>query len=404
MTLLSRLLVRPKNASVLDILPKFLMGYETQGGAMVTPDSAMRVAAVYSCVKVRAELVGQTPLLVYERLADNGKRRATEHWLYRLLHETPNPWQTPYEFRELIEAHVALRGNFYALAPRSGDEVTELLPLPPWRVEPREDGRWGILYRVTLPDGVPFDVPPSRILHIPGFGFNGKWGLSPIAYQRETVGLAQQLVEHGARLFKHGAAIGGIIHHGGPSIPPLSAEAYDRMQESFDEKYAGVGNAHKTIILEEGAKYEKIGMTDKDAQYLEARAFSRSEIAGMFRIPPHMIGDLARATFSNIEHQSLELVKFSLMPSFTRIEQRVAHTLLSPADRRRFFAEFLVDGLLRGDQKSRHDAYGIAIKDGWMTRNEARRFENMDPGPPALDEFLTPMNLAPAGATDDDAP
>jgi len=363
-----------------------------ESGATVTPASAMRVAWVYAAVRALSEDVAKVPLILYRRVG-HGKERATDHPLYRVLHDDPNPWQTSFEFREMLQSHVALAGDAFALITRAGREVRELLPVPPWRVEVhRRAGDFRPEYTLRWPDGQQTSVPADRMFHLPGLLFDGVRGLSPIAYQREAVGLGIQLTRFAAKLFSQGAMLGGMIEHPGR----LGKDAYDRLRQSFDEKYTSVTNAHKVILLEEGAKFTATGMTSRDAQFLDSRKFSRGEIASIFRIPPHKIGDLDRATFSNIEHMALEYVTDSLQPWFTRWEQRLTKSLLAPEDRDAYVVEHLVEGLLRGDFKTRMEGYQVAVQSGWMSRNEVRVKENMNPAE-GLDTFLEPLNMQPAG-------
>jgi HK97 family phage portal protein len=401
MSLISLLLPRNAIATSEDLAKLLRRGAETDSGAFVTADSAMQVAAVYACVRVISETTAQVPLIVYRRTAE-GRQRAVDHWAYRLLHEAPNAWQTPFEWKEMIQAHVALGGMGYSLKTVVGTEVRELLPIIPTRVKPQQDWltkrTW---FDITMPDGSLLPVPYERMFYVPGLAFNGLVGLSPIAYQREVIGLGMQLKKHEARLFKHGAQFTGVLEH--PTL--MDDAAYRRLIESFDEQYSGVENWHKTILLEEGVKFSKSGMSSKDAQFLELMKYTRTEIASIFRVAPHLIGDLERATHSNIEQQSLEHVQFTMAPWFTRIEQRAMKHLLPAADRATHYIEFLVDALLRGDQKSRYEAWHWALTDGWMNRNEVRERENMNRAE-GLDEYRIASNTEPAGttATDVDPP
>jgi HK97 family phage portal protein len=367
-------------------------GALAESGATVTPETAMRLSWVYAAVRALAEDLAKVPLLLYRRLG-RGKERATDHPVYRLLHDEPNPWQTSFEFREMLQSHVALAGDGFALITRVRGEVRELLPVPPWRMEVarQTDGR--PLYTLTWPDGQRTPVPPERLLHLPGLLFDGVRGLSPIGYQREAIGLGIQLTRHAAKLLKQGALLGGVIEH----PQRLSEKAHARLKEDFEEKYTSVDQAHKVLLLEEGAKFTATGMTSRDAQFLEAQKLGRSEIAAIFRLPPHKIGDLERSTFSNIEQQALEYVTDSLQPWFTRWEQRLTRALLPPEDRERYVVEHLVEGLLRGDFKTRMEGYAVGVQNGWLSRNEVRVKENMNPVD-GLDEYLQPLNMQPSGS------
>lgn len=367
-------------------------GMSTDSGALVSPESAMRHAAVYACVNVLSEDVAKLPLIVYRRDGKT-KERAPDHWLYPLLHDSPNPWQTSMEFREMMQAHVELRGNAFALKTVVRGEVRELLPIVPTRVTVKQLRNYALEYTITMPDGSQWPVPTDRMFHLRGLSLDGVMGVSRIAYQREVIGLGLQLVKHGARLFKSGALLGGVIEH--PNV--MSEPAAKRLKESFEEKYAqGAETAHAIILLEEGTKFNKAGMSAEDAQFIESRKLSRSEIAGIFRVPPHKIGDLERATFSNIEHQGIEYVTDSLLPRLRRWEGCITKNLIPAADRRAYFAEHLVDGLLRGDYAARTSGYQSAIINGWMSRNEVRALENMNPAD-GLDEFLEPLNMQNPG-------
>jgi HK97 family phage portal protein len=366
-------------------------GVETDSGAIVNEDTAMRVSAVYSCVNVLAQDVAKLPLIVYKRLP-RGKDRAPDYWLSRLLNE-PNPWQTGFEFRAMLQAHTELCGNFYALMTVLRGEVVELLPIPPGRVTVEQYANWQISYKINWPDGTSLDVPADRMFHHRGLSLSGVVGISPIAYQRETIGLAMQMVKHGSRLFKNGALLGGVLEHPGMMSDPAAA----RLKESFEEKYAGVDNAHKVILLEEGTKFNKTGLSAEEAQFLESRKLSRTEICGFYRVPPHKIGDLERATFSNVEQQSTDYVIDGLLPRITNLDQRIMRSLMPKADRATYVVEHLVEGLLRGDYATRMAGYNTSVMSGWMTRNEVREKENMNPGPAELDEFLTPLNMDDPG-------
>jgi HK97 family phage portal protein len=388
MGLLSRVMASTQDVMTSADIAKLLgRSWQTKGGAEVSYDSAMQVADVYKCVRILAEDMAKLPLQVYRRTS-TGKEKANDHWLQGLL-DTPNPWQTGFEFRELAQAHVELAGNAYAIKTVVRNETRELLPISPnsVRVELLAD-RWELLYHVTMPDGSYLPVPADRMFHYRGFSLDGWVGLSPVRYQREAIGLNMQLVEHGARLFKNGASVLGVMQH--PTR--MSQEAYDRLKSSFEETYAGVGNAHKTVLLEEGTTYAKTGMTADEAQFLESRKFSRGDIAGIFRVPPHKIGDLEHATFTNIEQQSIEYGTDSLMPRAVRLEARIARSLIAPRERGEVFAKLQLNGLLRGDYAARTNGYRSAIMAGWMNRNEARELEDMNPKD-GLDEFLTPLNM-----------
>jgi HK97 family phage portal protein len=370
-------------------------GGVVSSGVAVSPEGSLRYSTVLACVRVLAEGVASLPCLLYERREENGreaKRRAREHPLYGLLHDAPNGVQTALEFFEVGMAHLALWGNFYAeieWGPRG--EVQALWPLAPWRVTPHWS-REGKAYKLELDSAPAKTFADYQVLHIPGFGYDGVAGKSLISLAKETVGLGMAAERYGATVFGNGAVPGGVLRHPGE----LSDKAYDRLVASWAERHQGLSNAQRLAILEEGMEYVKIGIPPEDAQFLETRKFQRSEIAAIFRVPPHMIGDLERATFSNIEHQSVEFLTNSLAPWLRRWEQRILRSLLIGAERQRFYAEFLVDALLRGDTQTRYAAYAIGRQWGWLSVNDIRQRENMNPVDGG-EEYLVPMNMAPAG-------
>lgn len=364
-------------------------GGESKSGQSVTPETAMQCAAVQASVRVLAESVAQLPLILYKRTKDGGKERATDHPLYARLGAKPNGWQTSFEYREAQQVNLALRGNAYAYINRAGGQVRELIPLHPNRVTVEQLDDFRVQYRVRT-GSVENVIPQTEIHHLRGLSTNGLVGLSPIAMAREAIGLSLATEEHGARLFQNGARPGGIITRP-KDAGKWSEDAAKRFLASFREAYSGDGLG-KTALMEDGMSFTVVGMTSEDAQFLETRKYQRSEIAAIFRVPPHMIGDLERATFSNIEQQSLEFVMHSLMPWLRRWEQAISRDLLTERERETYFAEFLVDGLLRGDIASRYAAYAVAITNGFMNRNEVRLRENLNPEP-GLDVFLSPLNM-----------
>jgi HK97 family phage portal protein len=366
-------------------------------GIIVNPQTALQAAAVYACVKVLAESVGMLPCNLYEETAQGAKRPATSHPLYPLLRDQPNEWQSSIEFMEMVVLHMCLRGNAYSYVNRSrAGDVVELLPLHPDMVRTQMGADFRLTYQVTMPDGGFKEFAPGELMHIRGLSINGWLGISPIAYARESIGLALATEKFGGQLFRNGAKVSGVLEHPGK----LSDDASKRLRSTFDEAFSGE-NVHKTAILEEGLKYSKISMTGEDAQFLETRKYQRSEIAAIFRVPPHLIGDLENATFSNIEQQGLEFVNYSLMAWLVRIEKAIKRDLLRPDERKSLHVRFNVAALLRGDAMARSSYYHNGILDGWMTRNEAREAES-DLGIvfnplEGLDEPMMPLNMGEVG-------
>ncbi|MCE7982534.1 MAG: phage portal protein [Caldilinea sp. CFX5] len=364
-----------------------------RGDGPVTPSSAMQIAAVYACVRVIAEALASLPLIFYERTG-RSKQRAMAHPLYTLLHDLPNPEHTSIEMRMLLQGHLLTWGNAYAqIVWNRRAQVLELWPLRPdcMTVERRLDDLT-LRYHYSSLEYGSVEFQWYEILHLRGMGFDGLLGYSPIRLMERSLGLANKLEAYSDKFYENGARPGMLLKHPGK----LSQPAYQRLLSSWEARHQGVENAHRVAILEEGLDVAEVGIPPQDAQFLETAKFQRSQIASIFRVPPHMIGDLERATFSNIEQQSIEFVTFTLGPWLGIWEQAIYRDLLSPAERERYFAEFLVDGLLRGDTASRYQAYQSAITTGWMAPNEAREKENLNPLEGG-DTLLQPLNMAPAG-------
>lgn len=396
MGLLGRLLGPPRASATADRLDEILRGLwrPTKAGVAVTPDMALQVSTVYACVRVLAEDIAALPLILYRRLPGGGKERAVDHPLYNVVRFRWSRLHTAYEAKEFLQGCLGLRGNAYALIVRSAvrREVREIIPIRPDRVTVQVDDDLTVRYRIS---GADREFTAREILHLRGLSTDGFRGLSPITVAREAIGLAIATQSHGAALFRNGARPGGVLEHPGK----LSKEAAERLKASVEEAISG-DNLHRVLLLEEGLKWHQVGLSSEDAQFLETRKFQRQEIAAFYRMPLHKIGDLERSTFSNIEHQSLEYVTGTLLSWLVRWEQRCNESLLTDEEREDYFFEFLVDGLLRGDTKTRYEAYRMAILDGWMSRNEVRERENLNPVP-GLDEFYQPLNTTTVGRSDE---
>jgi len=393
-----KLLERRMTLDDLDLLmDRVVGGVETAAGVNVTPDSAMSIMAVMCAVRIFSETVGSLPLHTYRSL-DRGKEKALEHWLYPLLHDQPNPEQTSLEWRETMQAHLLLRGNAYSEIQRDGGgKVVALWPLHPDRVSvERQDPLGPLSYVILLPkSNQRIRLAKERVFHLRGLSSNGVTGFSPIFLAAQAIGLAAAAQEYGARLFKNDSRPGGYLRH--PKT--MSKVAYERLKTGWLEAHQGLTQAHRMAILEEGTEWQQVGINPDDAQFLESRKFSVTEVARMFNLPPHMLKDLDRATFTNIEHQGIEFVVYSLRPYLVRWEQRILMDLVPPQDRRTIFARFLVEGLLRGDIKSRYDAYRLAKGDGWLNANEIRELEDMNPIPEEQggEDYWRPVNIGVIG-------
>ncbi len=369
----------------------------TSSGKPVNETTAMQMTAVYSCVRILSETVAGLPLNVYKYNDSGGKEKAFKHPLYRLLHDEPNPEMTSFAFRETLMSHLLLWGNAYAQIIRNArGEVIALYPLMPNKmtVDRDQSGRLFYSYQrsaedpATLGKSIWVTLSPSDVLHIPGLGFDGLIGYSPIAMAKNAIGLAIATEEYGAKFFANGAAPSGVLEHPGTIKDPM------RVKESWNSAYQGSTNAHKIAVLEEGMKYTPIGIAPEQAQFLETRKFQINEIARIFRVPPHMLADLEKSSFSNIEQQSLEFVKYTLDPWVVRWEQSMCRVLFSESEKPTYFIKFNVDGLLRGDYASRMTGYATARQNGWMSANDIRELENLDRIAPDLGGDLYLINGA----------
>ena len=383
----------------------FLFG-RTTSGKPVNERTAMQTTAVYACVRILAEAIASLPLHVYEYQDDGGKKLVHDHPLYYLLHDEPNPEMTSFVFRETLMSHLLIWGNAYAQIIRDGaGRVLGLYPLLPDKMDVQRDDKGNIYYVYSRnSDENPMfkeygniKLKAEDVLHIPGLGFDGLIGYSPIAMAKNAVGMTLACEEYGASFFANGANPGGVLEHPGVLKDP------SKVRESWNSVYRGVSNAHKIAVLEEGMKYQQIGIPPEEAQFLETRKFQINEIARLYRIPPHMVGDLDQSSFSNIEQQSLEFVKYTLDPWVIRWEQSLQRSLLLPSEKGKYFIKLNVDGLLRGDYQSRMNGYAVGRQNGWFSANDIREMENMNPIPDEEGGNLYLINgamtkLADAGA------
>ena len=377
---------------------RFFMGSSTSG-KRVNERSAMQMTAVYSCVRILSEAVAGLPLHLYQYTDKGSKEKAVDNPLYFLLHDEPNTEMTSFVFRETLMTHLLLWGNAYSQIIRNGKgEVVGLYPLMPDRMTVGRDEKGGLYYEYmvssddakTPKDGT-VRLSPYDVLHIPGLGFDGLVGYSPIAMAKNAIGLAIAAEEYGSKFYANGATPSGILEYPGTVKEP------DKVRESWNAGFGGSSNAHKIAVLEEGMKYTPISISPNEAQFLETRKFQINEIARIFRVPPHMVGDLEKSSFSNIEQQSLEFVKYTLEPWLVRWEQAMQRALIPQDDKSKYFIKFNVDGLLRGDYQSRMQGYATARQNGWMSANDIRELENLDriPAEDGGDLYLINGNMMP---------
>ena len=371
----------------------FFLG-NSSSGKRVNQKSAMQMTAVYSCVRILSEAVASLPIHVYKYNSQGGKEKALDHPLYFLLHDEPNPEMTSFVFRETLMTHLLLWGNAYAQIIRNGKgEIVALYPLMPDRmtVDRDEYGKLYYEYTVSTDDahtlkGSTVRLEPRDVLHVPGLGFDGLVGYSPIAMAKNAIGLAIAAEEYGSKFYANGAAPSGVLEHPGTLKDPA------KVRDSWSETFGGSANSHKIAVLEEGMKYTPISINPNEAQFLETRKFQINEIARIFRVPPHMVGDLEKSSFSNIEQQSLEFVKYTLDPWVSRWEQSMIRSLFTKEEKTTYFIKFKVDGLLRGDYQSRMNGYAIGRQNGWMSANDIRELENLDRIPAELGGDLYLIN------------
>lgn len=343
----------------------------SSSGQTVNERTALQTAIVYACVRVLSETIASLPLHTY-KYTTNGKDKAIDHPMYYLLHSEPNPEMTSFVFRETLMGHLLLWGNAYAQIIRDGrGRVVGLYPLLPNKMVVNRNNQ-GQLYYQYEKDGQTYILNRYEVLHIPGLGFDGLIGYSPIAMAKNAIGMAIATEEYGAKFFANGANPGGVLEHPGVVKDPA------RIRESWNAVYQGSSNAHRVAVLEEGMKFQSIGIPPEQAQFLETRKFQINEIARIFRIPPHMVGDLEKSSFSNIEQQSLEFVMYTLDPWVVRWEQAIQRALFSESEKRQYFVKFNVDGLLRGNYESRMNGYAVGRQNGWLSANDIRELENMN--------------------------
>ena len=358
----------------------FIFGM-TNSGERVDEKSALQIATVYACVRLLAETIASLPLHLYRFTEKgDGKERATDHPLYKILYRQANPEMTSFSFREAMMMHLLLWGNAYAQIVRDGKNgILGLYPLLPENVEIDRAENGDLFYTYhAYTDEVPGEhnkdiiFQRDEILHIPGLGFNGLVGFSPIAMMKNALGTTLAVEKYGSAFFKNGAQPSGVLEHPGVLKNP------EKLRENWSEIYGGPGNAHRVAVLEEGMAYKAISLPPEDSQFLSTRQFGVNEICRIFRVPPHLVQDLEHATFANIEHQSIDFVVHTLTPWLVRFEQAIVKDLLLEKEQDEYFPKFNVDGLLRGDYQSRMRGYATGISNGFLSPNDCRRLENMN--------------------------
>lgn len=365
----------------------------SDAGISVNNDVALNYTAYWSCVRLLAETLASLPCVLYEQIEPRGKNKALSHPLFRLLHDEPNPEMDSFSYFETLMYHlVSANGNCYSFIDWNDDlTIQNLWIMNPDRIQKARDESGEIIFKYQTEKQGQIILPAFRVWHIPGFGYDGLKGYTPLTYMRNQIGLGVAAEKMGSKLFSNGLTIGGVLEHPGK----MSIEAQNKLKTSIEKGYQGVEKAHRLLVLEEGMKYNKTNIQPDDAQWLETRKFQRNEIASFFRVPPHMIGDLERATFSNIEHQGIEFAMYTMRPWLVRWERAANRQLLLSTEKDHYFIKFTIDALLRGDTLTRYQAYSSAINWGWMNRNEVRELEDMNPVD-GLDEYMAPGNMVSA--------
>ena len=382
-----------------------MVGKTAKSGVLATPETAMTVAAIRACVTLLAESVAQLPCELYRRKGDQ-RERATDHPLYDVIHSQPNAKDTSFEFYEQGMGSLGFRGNAYNLIDRGGDGyIRELIPINPDKIAVLK-GPDGLPYYQLL-DGSNQILPMRLVHHIKAFSIDGFIGLSPIQTNPDTIGLSMAVDEHASRVFANGTTLSGVIESPTDGAKFTTQDKIDTFLSKFIDRHSGLRNSFSVALLQEGMQYKQLAMNNEQAQLLESRKYGVIEACRLYKVPPHMIGELEKATNNNIEHQGLQFVIYTLLAWLKRIEGAMMRDLLLPSERKDLYIEFNVSGFLRGDQKSRFESYALGRQWGWLSVNDIRRLENMSPIQGG-DLYLTPLNMIdtaklPAGITKADA-
>ncbi|WP_322070978.1 phage portal protein [Paraburkholderia bannensis] len=370
-------------------LSSFLGSSRSDSGQVVSPASALSLTVLQNCITLLAESIAQLPIELYRRVGDD-RKPATDHPLYPILKYAPNPWQTPFEYQEQSQVAAGLRGNSYSYIDRDSEGVIQgLYPLCNESMTVMRGSDLMPFYRVYGSD----PMPQRLVHHVRWMSINGYTGLSPIMLHANAIGHAQAMQQYAGKSFLNGTALSGVIER--PGAPLKDQASVDRITDSWNAKFGGSGNAKKVAMLQEGMTFKPLSMTNVDAALIDALKLSTLDIARIYKIPAHMVNELERATFSNIENQSLQFVIYTLLPWVKRHEQAKARDLLLPSERNEYFIEYNLAGLLRGDQASRYAAYAVGRQWGWLSINDIRRLENMPPVQGG-DVYLQPLNMVDA--------
>lgn len=374
-----------------------ITGRGSSVGINVTTERALGSAALRACVTLLAESVAQLPCELYRRTEGGGREKATDHPLYDVIRHQPNRKDTAFEFFEQSQGVLGLEGNHFSLIERDGSGyVRELIPIAPSKVQVLK-GKDGLPYYHLAEVGETLGM--RQVHHVKSFSLDGYVGLSPLDTNADTIGLSLATEEHAAAVFSRGATMSGVIERPAEKQAIASQEKVDQLLTKFADRHSGMRNAFSVALLQEGMTYKQLAMDNEKAQLLESRGYGANEICRLYKIPPHMIQLLDKTTSwgSGIEHMSLGYVMYTLMPWLKRHEGAMMRDLLLPSERSELYIEFNISSLLRGDQKSRYEAYAIGRQWGWLSVNDIRRMENMPPVTGG-DKYLTPLNMVDSKA------
>ena len=350
-------------------------GNMSSSGVAVTPDTALRVATVFGCIRLRSGPIANLPLNIKRRVDSRTREDASDHHVWNLMRRRPNKWQKPHQFKRMLQAHVLLRGNGYAYkVPGVGNRIQALIPLHPDRVKPKQLADWSMAYEWTRPDGTIRTLKQEEVLHLFGLTLDGITGVTPLSYARETIGLSLSMDRHVSKVMKNGARSAGSLS----TKNSLSDKAYGHLKESLENFRSGGDQEGEVMILEEGLDYKSISLSPQDLQWIEARKLTRTEIAMYYGVPPHMLGDTEKSTSwgTGIEQQAQGYVTYTLQDDITMWEEGVTVDLISEPD---IYAKFNLAGLIRGDFKTRTTGYASALQWGWLSPDDVREKEDMNP-------------------------
>lgn len=371
----------------------------TAAGIAVNESSALTSTAVWRAVSLVSQTIGSLPLHMYQRIDERSSNKAINHKLYYLLHSEPNPEQSAFEFKEMLQAHLLTWGRAHAEIAVDGKGNLQLWPLIPNRVKvlKGKDNKRP-QYLIDLPDGGQTTLSEKQVFTLRGMGYSLHHSYNIITLFRESLGLTLAAEEFGARFFGNGATLGGFLEHPGQ----LGEEAHKELRESMENRHQGLENAHRFMILEEGMKYREVAVPPDKAQFLETRKFQIADVARIMGVPPHKLAEMDKATFSNIEHQAIEFVQDTINPWCVRWEQALSRQLLSDNEKQKYYFKHNLAGLLRGDFKTRMEGYSIGRQNGWLSANDVRELEDMNPIENG-DIYLSPLNMAPSDKVKDEA-